>query len=582
MKALIYNAGLGSRMGDLCKDIPKCLLTLYNGETVLDRQIRILAECGIREFVIVTGAHGELLRRYAMKYPGLCFHFVSNPRYQTTNYIVSFVLAEKYLTGDFLLLHGDLVFNKAIVDRMLADQRENLCLYNEMLPLPPKDFKGRFSDGSLREVSVNLFETDCRAFQPLYKLGKEAVALWLQRAKAYVAAGNETVYAENALNELLQENALVIEGMSYRDDFVEEIDNAEDYGRVKERIREFDARERIFVVCSERTGRLLGLNGRKAVYFHDFSPNPKWEEIETGISAFSDSGCKVIVSVGGGSAIDTAKAILHFSGPETVKNCCHIAVPTTAGTGSESSGIAIYYRDGKKCALQEEALLPRVAILEKSLLRGLSDYQKKATYLDALCQGIESYWAKGATKESRFYAAQCIRLLWKNRDAYLGNETEGKIPEEEVLQEISLGANYSGKAIHISKTTAPHAMSYKLTGLYQIAHGHAVMLSLLPIGKMLERKALKESAETAGLSDVLASLAGIFGKAESLEGYAELMDMLKQWFLKLGLESPEGTEEELSILTEAVDPERLSNHPTKLTKEEIGQVYREILIKKME
>lgn len=580
MKALIYNAGLGSRLGNLCKDIPKCLLTLYNGETVLDRQIRILAECGIREFVIVTGAYEELLRRYTMKYPGLLFRFVSNPRYRSTNYIVSFVLAEKYLTGDFLLLHGDLVFNKPIVERMLEDQRENLCLYNENQPLPPKDFKGRFENSSLREVSVNIFAPDCMAFQPFYKLGKDAVALWLQRAKAYVAEGNESVYAENALNELLRENAIRIEGLSYRDDFVEEIDTAEDYERVKDRIRAFDARERIFVVCSERTGRLLGLNGREAVYFHDFSPNPKWEEMEAGIAAFSGSECNVIVSVGGGSAIDTAKVILHFNGPETVKNCCHIAVPTTAGTGSESTGIAIFYRDGKKCALQAEALLPRVAILEKSLLLGLPDYQKKATYLDALCQGIESYWAKGATKESRFYAEQCIRLLWKNRDAYLENDRDEKAPEEEVLREISLGANYSGKAIHISKTTAPHAMSYKLTGLYQIAHGHAVMLSLLPIGKMLGRKAEKGGeAEASGLGDVLASLAGVFGMAENLEGYAELMEMLKQWFWQLGLQTPEGTEEELFVLTEAVDPERLSNHPVALTKEEIRQAYREILMK---
>ena len=111
MKALIFNSGLGSRMGNLTEEQPKCMVKLYNGETIFERQIRILSECGIKDFIVTTGPFKEQLYNVASKFPNLNFKFVANENYRSTNYIVSMYNANDLLDEDMLVLHGDLVFN---------------------------------------------------------------------------------------------------------------------------------------------------------------------------------------------------------------------------------------------------------------------------------------------------------------------------------------------------------------------------------------------------------------------------------------------------------------------------------------
>lgn len=132
MKALIFNSGIGKRMGELTKNSPKSMVKLLNGETIFERQIRILSECGIKDFVITTGPFEDQLVNVTKKdaYKNLSFKFVHNDLYAETNYIYSCYLAKKYLDDDLLTLHGDLVFNKNLVIKMLKDQRKSLGLIN--------------------------------------------------------------------------------------------------------------------------------------------------------------------------------------------------------------------------------------------------------------------------------------------------------------------------------------------------------------------------------------------------------------------------------------------------------------------
>lgn len=241
MKAVIFNSGLGSRMKELTKDKAKCMVKLYNDETILDRQIRILNECGITEFIITTGPYKEQLINTCKKYSNLNFSFVDNPNYMNTNYIVSMDNASSLLNDDILLLHGDLVFNKNIIIKVLNDERKSICLFNEEKKLPEKDFKGRFLDNVLKEVSISIFDKNCYAFQPLYKLSKEVLNVWKNKVAEFVKEGNVKVYAENALNEVTDK--VTIYGMSYKDDYIEEIDNEEDYIRVSNEISKFDEKE---------------------------------------------------------------------------------------------------------------------------------------------------------------------------------------------------------------------------------------------------------------------------------------------------------------------------------------------------
>lgn len=243
MRAVIFNSGMGSRMGRLTQMQPKCMAALYNAETIFARQIRILSACGVEEFVVTTGPFaGQLEAAVAAcqrHNPRLRFIFVPNPHYQTTNYIVSMYLARDYLDTELLLLHGDLVFNEGLVREMLSDPAKSLCLYHEDKILPRKDFKAQFCDGRLNRVSVRIFGEDCYAFQPLYKLDADAVRIWRDRVVLFVESGKDQVYAEEALNEITSD--VNIMGLSYKPHYIDEIDNEEDYRRVSGEIRRFDS-----------------------------------------------------------------------------------------------------------------------------------------------------------------------------------------------------------------------------------------------------------------------------------------------------------------------------------------------------
>ena len=225
------------------------------------------------------------------------------------------------------------------------------------------------------------------------------------------------------------------------------------------------------------------------VMFSDFTPNPLYEQVCKGIELLKESNCDTILAVGGGSAIDVAKciklAVLAKEGNNALippivnirvecdgSRLPFIAIPTTAGTGSESTHNAVMYYEGAKQTVTNDGVLPDYAILEPSVLKTLPLYQKKCTMLDALCQGIESWWSVNSTEESYEYSRKAIELIMANWRKYIFEN------DEEAAANIMLGANYGGRAINITATTAAHAMSYKITSLYGLPHGHAVAVCL--------------------------------------------------------------------------------------------------------
>lgn len=242
MKTIIFNSGLGKRMGKFTKTHHKSMAILKNGESIFERQIRILSNYS-SEFVVTTGPFKEQLIAVSEKFQNCKFHFVNNPIYDKTNYIYSMFQAIPYLDDDCFLLHGDLVFNEELVKEMLNDNRKSICLVNEKIKLPRKDFKGRVVNGKLKEVSINIFDNDCFAFQPLYKLSRDCLLKWCFKVEEFVNNGNTLVYAENALNEIL--NDVNIYAKSYEGNFIDEIDTLDDYARVTEGIEDFEKSRRL-------------------------------------------------------------------------------------------------------------------------------------------------------------------------------------------------------------------------------------------------------------------------------------------------------------------------------------------------
>ena len=143
MKALILNSGLGSRMGVLTSEHPKCMTEISAHETILSRQLKLIAEAGIEEVVITTGYYDGVLVNYcqSLNLP-LHFTFVKNPIYDQTNYIYSIYCAKEYLDDDIILMHGDLVFENEVFDRVVASPVSCMTV-SSTLPLPEKDFKAQ-------------------------------------------------------------------------------------------------------------------------------------------------------------------------------------------------------------------------------------------------------------------------------------------------------------------------------------------------------------------------------------------------------------------------------------------------------
>ena len=120
MKALILNSGIGSRMGVLTSEHPKCMTEVSSQDTILSRQLRQIAEAGIEEVVMTTGLFDSVLVNYcrSLELP-LHYTFIKNPLYQETNYIYSIYCAREVLRDDdVLLMHGDLVFENQVLDRV--------------------------------------------------------------------------------------------------------------------------------------------------------------------------------------------------------------------------------------------------------------------------------------------------------------------------------------------------------------------------------------------------------------------------------------------------------------------------------
>ena len=176
---------------------------------------------------------------------------------------------------------------------------------------------------------------------------------------------------------------------------------------------------RPMLVCSRRMqADFLARTGLDYPLFSGYHANPDLADAAAGVDIYRENGCDGLISVGGGSAMDTAKAVkaLLLAGDmEAVKanrlpegTLPHIAIPGTAGTGAEATPIAVVYVENEKLSLDHPQLLPEGIILDSSLLDTLPLYHKKACAMDALCQGIESYWAVAATAESRIHAERAI------------------------------------------------------------------------------------------------------------------------------------------------------------------------------
>lgn len=239
MKALILNSGLGSRMGALTSEHPKCLTEISFKETILSRQLKLLKEEGVDDIVITTGYYDQVLIHYCNSLDlNLNISFVKNPIYDKTNYIYSIYIAREFLDDDIILMHGDIVFENSVLADIIHAPYSCMKV-SSTIPLPEKDFKAVVEDGTIRAVGIEFFDSAMEA-QALYKLNKLDWEIWLDKIIEYCEGGKTQCYAEVALNEIVSQ--CNIRAYDAKNRLCSEIDNQEDLKVVSEKLREIENR----------------------------------------------------------------------------------------------------------------------------------------------------------------------------------------------------------------------------------------------------------------------------------------------------------------------------------------------------
>lgn len=333
----------------------------------------------------------------------------------------------------------------------------------------------------------------------------------------------------------------------------------------------------ILVFSTERRLAALGsrldcaLEGCRVDTYTDISPNPCVEDVECALSRVSGE-YDAIVAIGGGSCIDFAKLYRvakdnsldirqYFQNSVAiVRKTPLVAVPTTAGTGSEATRFAVVYIDGEKYSLDDASVMPDYALVDSSLMTDAPQYLKASCGMDAFAQAIEGFWANGATQESDKYAREAILLCRDNLKAFvLSNSSES-------AERMARASYLAGKCISIARTTAAHALSYKVTQLYGIPHGHAVSLSLpgllelhyeqAHVGTLLQSK-------MQWLADVLP-----IGPSGFRKWFYQLYEQigLRYNLTNLGID-------DIDSVVRGVNTQRLSNNPVALNTEQLLDVF---------
>ena len=325
--------------------------------------------------------------------------------------------------------------------------------------------------------------------------------------------------------------------------------------------------------------------GLKIIRFSGFTPNPTYESVIEGVKLFRQEKCDSLIAVGGGSAIDVAKCIKLFSnmggnGKDgsflsqqiIPNNIPFLAIPTTAGTGSEATKYAVIYYNGEKQSITHENCIPDTVLLDASLLKTLPDYQRKATMCDALCHAIESFWSVNSTEESKKYSKCALEGILKHMEGYLNNTDEGNAG-------MLLAANMAGKAINITQTTAGHAMCYKITSKYGIAHGHAAILCNQDLFRWMVEN-IEKCTDLRG-KDYLWLTFEEIATIMSCLSPEQAAWKLKEIFLSLDLNVPHIPSNEIFNVarkfTSGINQNRLKNNPIELDNTAFWGLYQHIL-----
>lgn len=308
------------------------------------------------------------------------------------------------------------------------------------------------------------------------------------------------------------------------------------------------------------------------IFYSDIESNPSLECIQRAAKAAKEFSPQLIVAIGGGSVLDIAKSItyMHKSNREEI---ALLAIPTTSGTGSESTQFATYYQGKEKKSFDNEWLLPDYVILSAEFTENLPLEIIAQTGADAMCQAIESFWNVNSTTESKELAKQALVKIKHNITE--AATTRSNKARQEMLE----AANLSGKAINITRTTAAHSVSYPITSYFGVPHGQAVSVTLpyfLEFNYDVTDETCLDSRGSEYVKKTIMELCEIF----EVDNVTDFKKSLISLFESIGLETSlikliNIKDNEIDVIVKnGFNPSRMRNNPRSICAEQLYELLK--------
>ena len=315
---------------------------------------------------------------------------------------------------------------------------------------------------------------------------------------------------------------------------------------------------------ADRLKNGLGIVGT----FCEISPNPKTSEVQKAAELLRQIKADCVIAIGGGSTLDTAKVaaclclesgdISEFFGTSKAfaAKLPTILCPTTSGTGSEVTKVAVLSNGAKKSPMASELFFASAAVIDPALTYSMPPKSVAICALDALCHALEGYYSKYHQPICDLYAMQAAKIILENVEAAYEKD-------EEALDMLSFASNLAGLAFAIPKTAAPHGISYALTTDFAMPHGEACAFTadkVLLVNKSAEEKRLTDFAVFCGYSSVEALAAKIFS-------------LKKEFGLKCTLKDAGIRLSDIPHLARAAQNANTANNPVEMTEELLTRLF---------
>lgn len=356
-----------------------------------------------------------------------------------------------------------------------------------------------------------------------------------------------------------------------------------------------NAAKKIFLVTGKKSYERSGaqqklkdiLKDMEVIHYDDFREIPEAEDVVKGINIFKETNCDLVIAVGGGSVVDIAKLInilsvqsdevesyIYRKSKITNKGKNLTAIPTTSGAGSEATKFAVVFKNREKFSIEHDYILPDNVILDPELTCSLPPNVTAISGIDAFSQSIESYWSVNSTEESKRYSSESIKLILDNIVPAVNH------PTMENRTNMMRASNLSGKSINITKTTAPHAISYSLTSYFGIPHGQAVSFTIgefLIYNYNVNESELNDKRGVNYVKNSIKELSEIIGCKSVPEAGEKIKKLIKSIGLKTNLSDAGIKKDDLRLILKNVNTERLQNNPRILGETNLESILRNIL-----